>query len=1015
MSDHSSSPDQSGPTTPDQAPLHTAQHEPLDVAARPVPVVGIGGSAGALDAYERFFLSFPVGCGAALVVVPHLDPQHPGLMPELLQRCTALPVVEIEDGVQLEPDHVYVVPPGRSLSLMHGMLLLGELADLQGMPIDSFFQSLAADQGEHAVAVVLSGAGTDGTKGLQAVKEHFGRVLVQDPKTAEYPSMPRSAAATQLADAVLPPDELADHLYTALTLAPAHTDLQGQVGKPDPALQKILLLIRARTGQDFTGYKKSTLVRRIDRRMKSQRLNRVGQYVRFLQETPAELEALISDLTINVTSFFRDPEAFEQLTEQLRSYIATNKGEVDTFRVWVAGCSTGEEAYSVAILLHELQGALGSRHTLKVQVFATDIDKDVIDVARLGVYPEKISYNVSPERLERYFLPKDGGYQVRPEIRDTVIFALHNTFGDPPFTRLDLLCCRNLLIYLNADLQKRVLSLFHYALRPGGLLFLGASETVGHEAERDRFSPLNVRWRLYRRGEGGPSPLPITPALSSAPATGQPPGLPLTPPRPQVDVPHLAQNLLLSEYTPPAVVVNEQGEILYVNGRTARYLELSPGRANMNVLEMARGSMRLGLPAALREASAQAREITMPGLSVVVDGAHVTVDVTVRPLSGGMQSLLLVLFHEHPADDEVAPSGTLPAADNTRLLERELNHAKETLQATIEEMAVSMEELRSTNEELQAANEELQSTNEELISSKEELQSLNEELITINAEHERVIQDLAQANDDMKNLLDSAGIATVFLDNELRIKRFTPRITGILNLISADIARPITDISLNLRYEREIFARDIRQVLNTLIPFEKQVQTDDDAWYLMRISPYRTSDNFIDGMVVTFTNIGVVKDLEGQVQRTHSYAEAALNVLQEPVAVIDSQQRLVTGNRALHSLLGIHSDQDLRGQELYNVGNFVLDAPEVQQALQDVIVTEQPVVAEIIDLLPPGRGVRKTKMELQPIISEDGNSALFLLMLEDVTGLVEHAQRDGMELRGNVSQDAEPSEDPKPL
>jgi two-component system CheB/CheR fusion protein len=471
-------------------------------------VVGIGGSAGALDGYERFLVSFPEGSGAALVIVPHLDPHHRGLMPDLLQRCTALPVVEIEDGMQLQADHVYVVPPGHGLSVMEGMLLLGERGEVPSMPIDAFFESLAADQGERAAAVVLSGAGTDGTRGVGAIKENFGRVFVQNPKTAEYPSMPQSAAATRLADAVLDPKELADALYTALTQTPAHSDLEGGGNRPDPALQKILLLIRSRSGQDFTGYKKSTLVRRIDRRMKGQRMGRVAQYVRYLQDHPREVEALVADLTINVTAFFRDPDAFEQLAEHLRSYVVTHKAEVDHFRVWVAGCSTGEEAYSVAIVLHEILQDLSSNHALKVQVFATDIDREAINVARQGLYPEKIAYSVSPERLERYFTPRDGGYQVRPEIRDTVVFALHNTFGDPPFTRLDLLCCRNLLIYLNNDLQKHVLSLFHYALRPGGLLFLGASETVGTEGERSRFTALNGRWRIYRRGEGGAARCP---------------------------------------------------------------------------------------------------------------------------------------------------------------------------------------------------------------------------------------------------------------------------------------------------------------------------------------------------------------------------------------------------------------------------------------------------------------------------------------------------------------------------
>jgi two-component system CheB/CheR fusion protein len=426
----------------------------------------------------------------------------------------------------------------------------------------------------------------------------------------------------------------------------------------------------------------------------------------------------------------------------------------------------------------------------------------------------------------------------------------------------------------------------------------------------------------------------------------------------------------------------------------------------MNVLEMARDRLRYELPGALREAGAQRREVRLSGLRVVADGAEVALNVTVRPLAAGEQLLLIILFDEQPiepgADTPSHPPGKAPVTDHARILERELKHTKESLQANIEEMAVSMEELRSANEELQATNEELQSANEELISSKEELQSLNEELITINAEHERVIQDLAQANDDMKNLLDSAGIATVFLDNDLRIKRFTPRITGVINLISADIARPITDISLNLRYGREPFTRDIRQVLTTLQPFEAQVQAHDDAWYLMRISPYRTSDNFIDGVVLTFTNIGVIKALERQVQQTGAYAAAALNALKEPVAVIDGEQHLVTGNRALYGLLASDPAQ-VQGQRLYDAGNFVLDTPELQQLLRDALTTEQAVTDYILDLSLPGQGLRKMKTEVQPLISEDGQSAVFLLMLEDVTGLVEHAAREGEGVHGDMT------------
>ncbi|KQR22999.1 CheR family methyltransferase [Deinococcus sp. Leaf326] len=976
--------------------------EPTHSPQGPVAVVGIGGSAGALDGYERFFLSLPPQSGMAFVVVPHLDPRHRGLMPELLQRCTDLPVEAITDGLQVQADHVYVLPPGSGLSIMNGVLLLEDLGRTEGglgQVIDRFFEALAADQGRRAVGVVLSGMGSDGTQGIQAIKEHFGIVLVQDPRTAEYPMMPRSAVSTQLANSVLPAEELAAQLYALVTRSHAASpgDLLGADGQPGAPMQKVLRLVRMRTGHDFTQYKRSTLVRRIDRRMKAHRLEDITQYIRLLQDNTDEVDALFRDFTINVTSFFRDTEAFDELKDQLRQYILTVKQDIDQFRVWVAGCSTGEEAYSVCIALHELMDELREVRVFKVQVFATDIDKEALERARYGLYPADIAYVVSSERLERFFQPKDDGYQVRPDIRDSIIFAQHSTFGDPPFTRLDLLCCRNMLIYLGTQLQRQILTVFHYALHPGGLLFLGASETTGHE--RDRFTLLSTRWKIYRRGEGtsGPLPLPFTPDQGSLPLLPEATFLP-SPRSPRVnDVGQQAQRLLLSQYTPPAVVVNAAGDILYVNGRTARYLELPPGKLLVNIFEMVQEELRYELPAALRQASAERAEIVRRNLRLTAGGGLVLLDLTVRPMPQTQDPQFLIVFQEHGESPEQAAAPE--QSDRLQVLERELQHSKEILQATIEQMGVSLEELKSTNEELQTTNEELQSSNEELTTSKEELQSLNEELVTINAEHQRVIHDLAQANDDMKNLLESAGIATVFLGNDLRIKRFTPRITRVINLMPVDIGRPITDISVNLNYE--YLTRDIARVLDTLETYEAQVQTQDGQWYLMRVSPYRTSDNFIDGVVLAFTNINVVKALEAQVRESMEYAEAVLNSMQDPLLVLDRQLRIITANRTFYDLMYLTPAQ-VRSELLYTVANFVFDQPDLQRRLRELVTTDEVVSNYVIDLKVPQQGVRKMKVEAEAVDTKNADQPMFLFKMEDVTELLLRAAQDGSDLIGDA-------------
>ena len=943
-------------------------------------VVGIGGSAGALDAYERFFAGLPLGSQMAFVVVSHLDPRQESLMPEILQRCTVLKVLPITDGLALQADYVYVTPPGFSVELSGGALRLVALEKAKGNIIDAFLTSLAAAQGEQAVGVILSGMGRDGTAGIQAIKAAGGMVMVQDPQTAEFPAMPGSAAQTGLADAVLSAEEIATRLYERVThtalLEPGDLEAAGQSD-----LQKILLLVRSRTGHDFTGYKLSTLVRRIDRRMKSQRIETLGQYLRHLGGDSGEVEALFQDLTINVTRFFRDPDAFARLKEHLRSMLLTREPDQVAVRVWVAGCSSGEEAYSVAMVLHELIEELG--RPLNVQIFATDIDQQTINTARVGLYPLSIAQIISAERLTRYFRRVEEGYQIQNFIRESVVFALHNTFGDPPFTRLDLLCCRNLLIYLKTELQQQVLAIFHYALKPGGLLFLGTSETLGQE--RDHFAALDSHWRIYRRGQEAARPLPSGPVMARGDQAMRRAALPFQPVlRPQQrTLSQQAARVLLTQYAPPAVVVNAQGEILFVNGQTGRYLALPSGALGPNnVLEMVYDGLRFDLAAAMSRVQREQRETHLSAHLNLPDGP-VRLSITVRPLHGPEQGLLLLIFREQPGDAAL-PSPPAEQYDQVQRLRQELQHTRETLQANIEETLISVEELKSTNEEYQTTIEELKSTNEELMTSKEELQSLNEELITTNSEHQRVIAELGQANDDMNNLLESAGIATLFLGNDLKIKRFTPKFASMIRLLPGDLGRPISDFHLKLRYPR--FLEDIARVLKTLLPSETQVQTEDGHWYLMRITPYRTASNFIDGVVVALTNLDTVKGLEAQVSRSARSVEALLERLPDAALLFDGGLRLITANPAFDELM--NATPQHRGQLLAELGRAQLAAPEVQGPLRQLVESGQPMSNVLTDLDVPGIGQQPFKLEAWPLALDDDAAPSYLLLLENLAPIV---------------------------
>lgn len=860
----------------EQTSMATAAVLPKEQPEKNFPIVGIGASAGGLAAFEAFFSAMPVDTesGMAFVLVQHLSPDHKSILSDLVKRYTHMHVYEVEDGMEVKPNCAYIIPPNRDMAFLNGTLQLLEPIVRRGLrlPIDFFFRSLAQDQHERAICIVLSGTGSDGTLGVRAVKGEGGMVMAQNPDSTEYDGMPRSAIATGLVDYVLLPAEMPAQLIAYVAHAFEKRIRPASVPKPAAmnTLKKICVLLRVQLGHDFSQYKENTIVRRIERRMAIRQIDRADDYLHYLQKEPEEVEALFRDLLIGVTSFFRDPEAFAALQTQVIPRLFAGKTAGGLVRTWVCGCSTGEEAYAIAILLQEYLETL--KQTFKVQIFATDIDRQAIEQARSGIFPASIAADVSPERLAHFFLQDtdSGVYRIQKAIRDLVIFSEQDVVQDPPFSKLDLISCRNLLIYLNGDLQKKLIPLFHYALNPAGVLFLGTSETVGEF--NTMFTSLDRKWKIYTRLEdvGGAS-YPVPSTIVRNVATGELPSRLLqedSHSEGKSNLRRLTELTLLEQYAQAAVLVNGRGEILYIYGRTGKYLEPAPGDVGLNILSMAREGLRRELTIALHKVVSQQQPVRYLGLLVRTNGDCITANLTVRPVvsdSGGRitSDLFLVILEEVPPVVLEKPGQATTTTEGTAamkvdgriaMFEKELREKEEYLQATIEELETSNEELKSTNEELQSVNEELQSTNEELETSKEEMQSVNEELATVNAELQNKVADLSQANNDMNNLLAGTGIGTIFVDMQLRISRFTPAATQLINLIQADIGRPIEHIVSNLvGYNRLV--EDVKTVLDSLVPQEKEVQNKTGAWYLMRLRPYRTLENVIEGAVITFTDI----------------------------------------------------------------------------------------------------------------------------------------------------------------
>jgi chemotaxis protein methyltransferase CheR/two-component system CheB/CheR fusion protein len=843
-------------------------------------IVGIGASAGGLEALDDFFRRIPVNSGLTFIIIQHLDPDQKDLLPEILQRITPMAVTQASDDQKVEADCVYIIPPKHDMSISKGFLHLSTPLAARGqrLPIDFFFKSLAEDQQERAIAIILSGMGSDGTKGAQFIKENAGIVLVQSVDSAKFDSMPQSIIDAGLADIIAPAHQLpasiiayCEHGNFAQPSSNTSSNLNSdqaikrlaQAPAPEPMptlIDGIIDLLREHTGNDFALYKKSTIYRRIERRMGIHQIQSKKIYLSYLRNNPNELDLLFNELLIGVTHFFRDPLIWEQLIAEVLPELLESCTDERELRAWVPACSTGEEAYSLAMAFSDALEKLKPKRSFTLQVFATDLDEDAIKFAREGYYPIQIDADVPKAQLARYFTKADTGYRVNTSIREMIVFARQNIIMDPPFTKLDILSCRNLLIYLDSALQRRLIPLFHYSLSKRGILILGSAETVG--ADTHLFEALAKKSHIYKRIDNQrkfldvafPTQVPTTIystqdlLLHEAPMS-----------KPLDNLQSLADTLLLRQFSPSAVLINEDGDILYINGRTGKYLEPAAGKANWNIYAMIHDDLRPALETAIRAAKSQKERAKVQGKISLnkqsTQGVEITAQTIATPKE--LSGLLIVLFSDFIAPDR-DPTDKL--SSNEKALALELQQARQALNTLREENKTSQEEVRAANEELQSTNEELQSTNEELTTSKEEMQSLNEELQTLNSELHSKVDDLSWVNNDMINLLNSTEIATLFLDSELNVRRFTSFCTPLFRLIESDVGRPLSDIVTELEYPD--LQQDVNQVLGTLVFCEKQIKTHKNQWYKVRIMPYRTQENVIDGVVITLLDIQAMKDLE---------------------------------------------------------------------------------------------------------------------------------------------------------
>ncbi len=970
----------------DAAADHDDDHEETVVGAL-FPIVGVGASAGGLEAFKLLLNALPPDTGMGFVLVQHLSPTHESALAEILSRATRMPVKEVRDEPTVEPNHVYVIPPNRCMDIVGGVLKLAPREKAGNLRVvDHFFRALAEDRQHQAIGVVLSGTASDGTLGLEAIKAEGGITFAQDD-SAQQQGMPHSAIASGCVDLVLPPDAIARELVRIARHPYAVPEASAREPDNEPKLDKVLQLLHRATGVDFSQYKFNTLYRRITRRMVLQKLDDLKDYVGFLQRNPVEVEALYSDILISVTSFFRNPEAFEALTTKVFPRLLDKRARHEAVRIWTLGCSTGQESYSVAMAFAEFAESQGS--TVPLQFFATDLSQDSIETARAGVYPKDIAQDVSPERLRRFFVEVEGHYRIAKSIRDTCVFSRHNLLADPPFSRLDLVSCRTLLIYLEPVLQQKVVPTLHYALKPSGFLWLGTSETIG--GFRHLFEPLDVKQKIYAKKpgpHGAHFPLPHGAAARApfvpvaAPPVGPAPGLHRE-----------ADRLLLNRFAPPSVLVSADLEILQYRGDTGSFLAPAPGKASLNLPKMLREGLWVGVRAALQRAGKAGKPAREEGLRVKSNGGWREVAVEVVPLEGsdghdggGKHGGFLVLFHEPGQPTAVDAAATVdnvytaqpPAEvdrDNARLTQ-ELAATREYLQSVIEQQEIANEELQSSNEEVQSANEELQSINEELETSKEEIQSSNEELATVNDELNNRNAELNRVNSDLVNVLGSVQMPIVLVGPDLRVRRFTPASEKLLNLTSSDIGRSLAHLKLGLDGAPALEPL-LQEVLDTVSNRELQVSDQRGVRHVLRLRPYRTLDNKVDGVVMMLVDVDLLR-------RAHEYVQSIVATVREPLLVLDAKLRVQTASESFYRTFGVERD-GTEGRLLHELGNGQWNLPKLRALLEAVLSRDHPFNDFEVQGDFERIGKRTMLLNARQLLHLDDRSPAVLLAIEDVT------------------------------